>query len=235
MPELLELQRAFAARILDPEGETDVPWEAAEIYRSLVRSGLADPLESVFPVTRALLEEAGAWEEAVDGFLAARCLPSPHYRDIAPAFLGWLHATGWGRERWPFLAELAHAEILEVLVERHPDEPPPEGLTEEPTPGARLVLGPAAQLVAYAHAVHRCTVDAPLPEPGAACLLAYRGPEGEGRFLELTPATQALLLEAQHASIAQAAETVGLPDLEAILILLRDLRTQGAVAGFRPS
>jgi hypothetical protein len=189
----------------------------------------------MFPVVKALLAGARSWDGCVQAFLDARVVQSSQYRDIAPAFLGWLAATRWGQDRWPFLLELAHAEILETLVARFPDSEPLEGLHAHPGPGDLVVLDPATQVVTYAHAVHRACVEAPVPEARPTHLLAFRDGDGMARLMELTPATAALLVQAQNRPIAEAAVAVNLSDLAPVTKLLYDLRCDGAIAGFRPA
>jgi hypothetical protein len=202
-------------------------------YRELVRLSLVEPLETMFPVLRSLLEGAGSWEGCVQAFLEARVVRSPHYRDLAPAFLGWLADTRWGQERWPFLLELAHAETLETLVARFPDSEPLRGLHADPGPGDLVVLDPSARLVSYGHAVHRARVDAPVPEARPTHLLVFRDGAGEARLLELTPATAALLVRAQSAPLGEAAAALGLTDPAPATALLCELQRDGAIAGFQ--
>ncbi len=250
----LRLQRAMASLILDgsdealdsdpgrPARRMELPAddqrafreqaEALKTYRELARMGLTEPLEDMFPVLKALLEGADAWEACLQAFLEARVVRSQHYRDIAPAFLGWLAETRWGQDRWPFLLELAHAELLEVLVARFPDGEAPLGLHAEPEPTDRVVLDAATQVVSYAHAVHLAREDSPIPEVRPTHLLAYRDAGGEAHLLELTAATAALLVKAQDATLEAAAAALGFPDLVAPLTLLRNLHRDGAVAGF---
>lgn len=254
-PRTLALQRALAGLVLDADGEAfggdasgfarrrglgELDQQAflafrdgLSAYRELARLSLVDPIETMFPITRALLEREGAWEPCLQAFLEARCLRSPHYRDIAPAFLGWLVESGWGLSRWPFLPELAHAEILEVLVSRFPETGLPADLRPEPRVGDRVVLHPATQVVAYGHAVHRVSEDEPVPEARPTHLLAFRGREGAFQLLELTPATAALLVRAQLGPLGDAARELGLSDLPALWVLLQDLQVQGAIAGFQ--
>ena len=203
-------------------------------YRELARTSLIEPLETMFPVLKSLLDMTGDWEPCVEGFLEARVVRSGHYRDIAPSFLGWLAATGWGQERWPFLLELAHLEILEVLVARYPDSDPPEGLKPDPGASDLVVLDPATQVVSYTHAVHQAREESPVPVAQPTHLIAYRDVQGEARLLELTPATSALLVMAQTRTLTQAAQALNLPDLAPLMELLRDLCRKGAVAGFQP-
>lgn len=263
MPEIpadtrtLRLQRAMASLILDGTDEALAAdpgrparrlelsaddqrafrdqAEALRTYRELARMGLTEPLEDMFPVLKALLEEAGVWDECLQAFLESRRVLSPHYRDIAPTFLGFLADSGWGQDRWPFLLELAHAELLEVLVARFPEGEAPLGLHADPEPTDRVVLDPATQVVSYAHAVHLAREDSPIPEVRPTHLLAFRDAGGGAHLLELTAATAALLVRAQGEPLASAATALGFPDLTAPLTLLRDLQREGAVAGFDPT
>lgn len=205
------------------------------VYRELVRTALADPLSDAFPITQALLEEAGAWTTAVDAFLASRTISSPYYRDVAPAFVAWLADRRWGLDRWPFLLQLAHYEALELDVLRHPDEPPPPGLLRGPAKDRVAVLDGAARHVAYTHAVHETTVAAPVPRPASTRLLCHRDTAGGFRVLELTAYASALLVRSQEGlAIGPAAVELGV-DPEEAFALLRDFRDRGAVIGFRPA
>jgi len=202
-------------------------------YRELARASLIEPLETMFPVLKALLEGTESWEPCVQAFLDARMVRSSQYRDIAAAFLGWLATSRWGLERWPFLLELAHAEILETLVARFPDSDPIEGLHPDPGPADFVVLDPATQVVTYTHAVHRACVEAPSPEPRPTHLLAFRDEAGLARLMELTAATAALLVRAQSQPLAEAAAALDIPDPAELTRLFQDLRREGAIAGFQ--
>jgi hypothetical protein len=202
------------------------------VYRNLVRANLAEPVEAICFVTRAHLEQAGRWEECLAAFLASRGVRSAFYRDLAASFLGWLASSGWGRERWPWMLQLVHFELLNALVAHHPGGDPPAGLHPRPGLGDRLVLDAPTQLVTYQYRVHLATVRAPEPAPGTTHLLACRDGAGLPRWMELTPATAALLLRAQQASIGQAALDLGLDDLSEAVDLLAQLQAKGAILGF---
>jgi hypothetical protein len=230
----LHLQRALATLALaagPPEAEAlDGFREGLLVYRDLVRSGLTEPVAATFPITRALLEEDGAWEACLDAFLEARCVTSRHFRDIAPAFLGWLAETAWGLDRWPFLLELAHCELLEDLVHRAEDTPPPPGLAPAPALEARVMLDPATRVVTYRHAVHRATEAAPRPEASPTHLLACRDGEGHFQLLELTQATAALLVDPRP--LGEVLAALDAPARARTFTLLEGLRKTGAIAGF---
>ena len=200
-------------------------------YRDGVREAIWEPVDRYLPLTQTLLEEAGAWEECRTEFLAARTLESPFYRDVAPTFLGWLASSGWGRDRWPFLLELAHFELVKELVEHIPEDPEPPGLHAEPAAGDRLVLAPGAQVLAYGCQVFEATLDRPEPPPGPCHLLASRGGDGYVQWRVLTAATAALLARGQGEALGGVMADLGLPPGEAFAFL-DDLRAQGALLGF---
>lgn len=202
-------------------------------YRSFVRNNLAEPIEDTFPITMALLERALAWEDCLDLFLASRSVASPYYRDIAPTFLGWLAATGWGQDRWPFLLQLAHCEVLQSLVEHHPGSPIPAGLHPRAQPEDLVVLAAEAQIVTYDYAVQLASVADPEPAPGTVHLLVHRDAEDEVCWKVLTPATTVLLVNTQARSIGEVSLAMGLPKPSGALALLDGFRNQGAVLGFR--
>lgn len=203
------------------------------LYRDLVRTALEDPLLDAYPITHALLTRDGAWAWAVEAFLASRTMQSPYHRDVAPAFVAWLAHSRWGQERWPCLLQLAHYEVLELDIVRHPDEPPPPDLLQEPALDRVAVLDPAARNLAYGYAVQRATVEAPDPPQACAWLLCHRDQEGAFRVLELTPHVSALLARSQEGqALGPALAELGVAPEEAFP-LLRDFQNRGILRGFR--
>jgi len=252
-PDVLALQRCMADLALDAQAgdfETDPasfgerrglsPEDQAGLerfqdrllfYRDAVREAIWEPLDRYIPITQSLLEEAGAWEECRTAFLASRSLRSPFYRDIAPTFLGWMAASGWGRDRWPFLLELTHFELVKEWVEHVPDGSPADHL--RPELHHTLALAAPTQVLTYAWRVFEATPLVPAPPAGACHLLASRGLDGYVRIRELTEAAAALLVRAQSESIASAMAALGMKGGPETLSFLEGLRADGALAGFR--
>ncbi|MBK8791802.1 MAG: putative DNA-binding domain-containing protein [Holophaga sp.] len=248
MAEVLDLQRALVKVALAPG--PDATWPQVEFslstvhqtavdrarpsllaYRELVRVSLWDPMEAVFPITRALVGEE-EWEALRQAFLATGGVASRHYRDIPPTFVGWLaEQPGWQAQR-PGALQLAHLELVEMLVAFASDPLPEPSLLPEPAGDRRLYLHPSAQLLQYEFAVHRATVASPQPEQAPTHLLAFRNQEDDYQLLEVTPATSALLTRAQQESLAVAMQALGLLDASAVFQLLVDLRNRGAILGF---
>ncbi|HLO67645.1 MAG TPA: hypothetical protein VK188_11535 [Holophaga sp.] len=255
LPRILALQRALAGLAFAPEAadfqadprafgtarglgpgdrEALFRWrDRLLFYREGVRGAVWEPLEGIYPLALALLARDGALEACRTAFLAARPFQSPFHRDIAATFVGWLADTGWGRERWPALLELAHFELVRILVEHGRDDVPgPEDLHPDPRPGDLALLRPSTQVLAYGHRVAEATLDWPEPVPGPCHLLAARGPDGYVRWRELTEVAAALLVRAQTTPMAEAAAALGLDDGPGALRFLEELRVWGALAGF---
>jgi hypothetical protein len=225
--------RAFAAARGLASGDAEAFHRFAprlRLYRALVRGALEDPLPDCFPFTHQILEDAGAWEDCLDAFLASRSIQSPYYRDINPAFVAWLAESGWGLERWPFLLSLAHFEWAELEVLRWPEAPLPAGLSDDPAPERRVVFDGAARNLAYGWRVHESDAEAPVPAEGPALLFCHRDRDLDFRVQEMDgPASACLARCLEGKAIADAAEGFGLPEAQA---LLGQLRAEGAILGF---
>jgi hypothetical protein len=252
MSGLLQLQRAMGSLLLDERPafrEAPAAWAAGQgldaadaeaaaryakrlwVYRELVEFALADPLADCFPITKTLLEEADQWDACLRAFLAARAIPSPYYRDVAPAFLAWLAESGWGAERWPFLLSLAHWERTELELLRLPDAPPTGPLVLTPSPRVRAVF-PECRHLAYPFKVHETSEDAPVPAAGETFLLAWRDADDDFQSLVLSPHASALVGRLlQGESVGAAAEAIG-ASFEQAELLMKDLVARGALLGF---
>lgn len=203
------------------------------VYRDLVQFALTDPVEDCYPLVKAHLEAEGAWAACLGSFLAARMIEGPYYREVAPTFLQWLVASGWGSDRWPFLLPLAHWEHLELELLRHPDAPAPTGLAGEPWPTCTVVPEPTLRNLTYPVRVSEATPEAPIPPAGPLHLLAWRDEAGSFRSLELSPPASALVtrwLEGQ--ALVPATRDLDL-EAETILPFALRLHREGAFAGFR--
>ncbi|HJW32208.1 MAG TPA: putative DNA-binding domain-containing protein [Holophagaceae bacterium] len=202
------------------------------VYRDLVQFALTDPVEDCYPITRALLESAGAWKECLAAFLESRTIQSPYYRDVAPAFLAWLLDSGWGAERWPCLVPLAHWEHLELELLRHPDGEAGGG-SPDPTLASAILPDVTLRNLTYPCHVQEAEEADPIPPEGPSHLLAWRDREGTFRSLELSATASALLARWLAGDpLGPAAEAVG-ADPDAALSLARDLYAKGALTGFK--
>lgn len=250
VPSLRSLQRAVTGVLLDAYGARDFGADPAGfaaargvsashrtsfaegrerllLYRELAQAGLRRPLEDAFPILRAHLRAEDAWGLCLRDFFHSRAVAGNYFRDVSRCFALWLAESGWGADLWPFLAELAHFELMELDLARGEDFPLPEGLDRDLDPGRRLHIAGPVQHAAYGHAVHAATVDHPVPEARPTLILGFRNGPGDALAVELDPQASAFLtLCLQGWILRRAARQAGLSETGALALLL-DLREQG--------
>ncbi|MEO8506269.1 MAG: DNA-binding domain-containing protein [Betaproteobacteria bacterium] len=105
MPSLRELQRGFAARMLDT---ASVATDAIAIYRNAVLANYRNALAATFPVTRALTG-APFFAAAADAFALAQPSASGDLNSYGAEFPAFLAADPPAREL-PYVADVARLE-----------------------------------------------------------------------------------------------------------------------------
>lgn len=239
--------RAWLARHEVPDTDVEYLLERGVgpllIYRRLVRDTLRDAVLLALPRTAARL--GASFEATFAAFLAERG-PRTHYlRDVTEELIEWA-APRWRAdlELPDYLVDLARHEALRISLAAQPVGAPP--VTQ---PALDLDRGvawiEAVRLMRYGAAVHRLPErvdDRSLPEPGPVALLAYRSPEHEVRYLELTPMAADLLESllggaTLRAALVTAAERHGVRLDDAALggtaAVLADLAERGVLLGAR--
>ena len=232
-------QRAFAARIRQPEAEPLLPGIAAErmaVYEELFFNNIEGFVSGAFPVLRSLFDEA-RWRSLLRAFIAAHRATTPYFLAISQEFLAWLQ-QGYRAQAGdpPFILELAHYEWVELALDVSEAELPARGWS------------PLAWPLAYAWPVHRLSPDyQPETPPETATFLLVRRDAGyKVRFSELSALTFRLLqrlsefpdLSGRAQLLALAAEAQA-GDADAFVAQGRDmfeqLRADGVVLGTLPS
>lgn len=242
-------QRAFTARIRDPQGRPRPPGAPAprmKVYEDLLYNNLEGFLLGCFPVCRKILG-VRRWTRLVRVFFRDHACHTPYFRQIPEEFLKYLQETGLPEEGgYPaFLPELAHYEWVELELDtsdrdrERPAFDPAGDLLD-----GRPLLNPVLRVLAYRWPVHRLSPRYKPAEPAEAptFLLAFRDADLNVRFNVINPATARLL-----ALMQERAGQTGRDILEALgrempgsnpatlipfgATLLADLRDQGAVLG----
>jgi uncharacterized protein len=198
------LQRDFAAHLRDP-GHAPAPPGIEErrlrIYRRLFINNIEDLLARGFPVLVQLLGR-DRWSVLVRDFYREHGCRTPYFHRLADEFVDYL---GQGRSRragdFPFMAELAHYERVELLVAQDPADDGADGSDPAGDPVRDVpVLAPAARLLAYEYPVHRIG-PAFLPEaPGdmPTYLIVFRDRDLQTGFIELNPLSARILWYVEH-------------------------------------
>jgi uncharacterized protein len=215
--------------------------ERLAVYRDLVRGNLREALQLSIP--RSIARLGPLFDEYFDRFLCEQA-PRTHYlRDVTPELLAFCAPLWPHDQRVPsYLYELALHESLHIEVSALPSLPRGHVAAQLALEqGVELCL--ALRLVHYQHAVHELPADEAdrtLPATRAVSLLAYRSPEHDVRYLELTPLACAIVErllsgDSLGSAVQSAAAKVGSALTEAVLAgaaqLLADLAERGVVRG----
>lgn len=198
-------QRALGDYIRDPARPPPPGIEARrlKIYSDLFFSNVEGLLAGNFPVIRRILGDAG-WPALVRAFYRDHPARTPLFTELAREFVQYLQARGeTGTGDPPWLAELAHYEWAELVLQIREAEP---AAGRHDTPGAGLLdgmprLSPLAWPLHYRWPVHRIgpghLPDRPPAEP--TLLLLRRDRAGKVHFQQLSALTFRLLQRLQEA------------------------------------
>jgi len=175
-----------------------------------------------------------------------RCL-TPYYRQIPDEFLHYPQHERQHPDNWPFLAELAHFEWIELQLSIAESEP----VTKKSLSDAELlnhvpVFAPVMQLLYYHWPVQKIGPSF-LPSNQTETpshILGFRDSEDQVQFVSLSPATAKLVLLLSNGLTGQQAlqEMNGgdLSDTQFLELtrfgqrILADLHSQGVIIDARP-
>ena len=216
-------------------------FERLLVYRDLVRGNLREAVELSIPRSSARL--GALFDEYFDRFLKERA-PRTHYlRDVTTELLEFCLPLWQNDPRVPrYLGELALHESLHIEVSALP-APARDHVSAPLALDHGVELSAALRLVRYQHAVHElpaAETDRSEPAERDVALLAYRSPEHDVRYLELTPLAHGIvqhlltgetLAQAVRGAAAEAASPLTEAVLSGAAQLLADLAQRGVVWG----
>ena len=216
------------------------------LYRQLVRHNVVNVVGTMLERTRARLDHhvAGAFDRAVDDFLADHGPRTPHLRDVPGEFLAWA-APRWRTDARvpPWLADYAEYELVDFTIGVAPRAAPPPPL-DDVTAERALVFGDPRVIVHLGWSVHLLPAGdlSAAAEPRAVRLLVYRDGQHMTRFLDLSPLAAAILerlfagLSLAQAMVEACAASGAALDqgvLSGAAALLADLGERGVLLGAR--
>ena len=235
-------QLAFADHLRDPQQHAapeGIDPRRLAVYRELFANNIHSLLSSNFPVIRQTLGDAD-WLQLTQRFYAEHRCETPLFTQIGGEFIAWLEAHL--PSRWPWLAELAHYEWLELALLIDATPLPAHEVHGDLLAGVPL-LSPHIAYAAYTWPVHRIGPQfTPVQPPAAPSLLLVRlDADYEVRFSELSPLAYRLLellQPAEHSgrqvlrTLAQEAGAGDAQDFAAAAEpMLERLRREGTVLG----
>jgi hypothetical protein len=250
-PKFQERQYAFAAHIRDPknapapEGIED---RRMAIYRELFFNNLESLLSNMFPVLTRI-HSGEHWQNLVRGFMQHHQAKTPYFLQLPAEFLDFLqNEYEPGDDDFPFLAELAHYEYIELALSISEETNDLEGVD----PDGDLLSGVPVKseltwVYAYQYPVHRINKnflpDVPAEQP--VYLAVYRDRTDKVGFLELNAVTAGLLNAIAENEAGQAGEVllrklaadIDFPDTDAFiahgLAAMQEMRSLDILTGAR--
>lgn len=196
------IQHSFTAYLRDPEGNlppVGIAPRRLKVYRDLFYNNVAGFLAQGFPVIHQILTGKSLWQPLARAFFASHSCSSPYFSDIPGEFVRYVSTFNASDSPYPpYLAELAHYEWLEMVLDISTDSVDDalidlEGDLLKGTP----VMNPIHRLVEYQWPVTTISPDhepaEPLPTPSR--LLLFRNLDFRVHFIEINEPTHLLLAQ----------------------------------------
>lgn len=193
---LANAQYGMAKFLRNPESEAKpagIESRRLKIYQDLIYNNIEGFISSGFPVLRSLYTNS-SWHKLVREFIRGHRCHSPYFLEISQEFLRFLTDDYQLSETdYPFLAELAHYEWVELALDVSPLELEPLAPIADPVRGTP-VLSPLTWLLSYQFPVHQIGKDyCPQEADQPTFLAVYRDRDHAVQFMELNAATARLL------------------------------------------
>lgn len=172
----------------------DVNAERVAMYRELIFNNIDSFLANNFPVIRTILGDAD-WYALIQDFFVKHTCHTPYFSEIAEEFLNYLQNERAEPSDYPFLLELAHYEWVEMALSIAKEDIPPNDFPEADLSACTVNLSPLAWPLIYRFPVQQISPDyLPAEAPGEpTCLIAYRDPADEVKFVEINAMTYRML------------------------------------------
>jgi uncharacterized protein len=199
-------QLEFTRYIRDPiknPAPADVKPERMVMYRELIFNNIESFLAGNFPVIRKILDDSQWFELAQDFFSSHQC-KTPYFSEIAEEFLDYLENGRSNPADHPFLLELAHYEWVEMALSIAKDDIAGNPHIPDDLLHHTIKLSPLAWPLVYQFPVQLISPEylPTTPSKQPTCLIAYRDPDDQVKFIETNPMTYKLLeIIQQHGQI----------------------------------
>ncbi|WP_133139716.1 DUF2063 domain-containing protein [Legionella genomosp. 1] len=113
------LQTTFTSSLRHSEESADT--SRINLYQNLVFSSFNDLIKPCFPVLKSIIS-ASLWEELIRDFIRNHPVSTPLFYQIPGEFVRFLQESANLSKHPPFLADLAHYEWMELVIELAMDE-----------------------------------------------------------------------------------------------------------------
>jgi len=196
----LQQQQQFFTQMLreqqSPGSLSHIEDRRLKVYQDLFFNNIESLLANGFPVIKSILGEK-RWRELISDFWKQHRCQTPYFPRIGGELVDWLnHAKISILYDFPFLPELAHYELMEVVVDTADQSwPDLKGTLEDLRDETTLVLNPISVLLHYEYPVHQISKAFTPQDPGVekTHLLIYRQQDHQVKFMQLSAASVILV------------------------------------------
>ena len=189
------VQAEFAAHIRDPDsnkGPSNIEPRRLAVYKRLFYDNIESFCARTFKAFRALADDM-YWHSLIRSFIKSHRCSTPYFREIPSEFLQFLIEREESEERYPFMIELCHFDLVRIELYFAPESI--EGRNRLASLDAFIQRSPLVRLLSYQWPVHKIDEDfeaSGIPaEP--TWLIAYRDRKSEVEFLVSNPRTFRML------------------------------------------
>ncbi len=248
-PAFQQQQRQFLNYLRQPQAAllpNGFAPERLAVYVDLLYNKFDESLTACFPVIHSLLNQDN-WRALLLDFIARHRCQTPYYRQIPDEFVQYLQQERQHPDDWPFLAELAHFEWIELQL----SIAEAEAMAVKPLSAAQLLAGvpvfaPVIELLHYRWPVQDIGPSyQPREAPTTVThILGFRDSRDQVQFIALNSATNKLIkwlrqgLSGEQALQVLANEFTDVPVPDFIHYgqqILADLNQRGAIIDVRPA
>ncbi len=194
-----KIQQTFLSNIRQPttqlESIPNVTSERMQVYKELVYNNIESTVRKTFPVISKILTKT-KWHHLVRKFISTQELQSPYFQDISKEFVRYLSTLNEDEFCYPFLAELAHYEWIELDVELQEDNLRDHThLNHQLTENDRIYLAPTTRILTYDYPVHQLSAENMIFEKPdqPTFLVVYRTLDYQVKFMQINLLTACLL------------------------------------------
>ncbi len=163
-----------------------------EIYRNLVFNNIENLVVSVFPVLRSVLSDQ-QWNDLVRQFIRDYRCQTPYFLEISEEFLRFITHTPQLLVDYPFAAELAHYEWVELALDVSESQLPESIPVPNDIFAATFFVSPLAVALHYQYPVHKISPQFKTTIREPVELVIYRNRADKVRFMIINTLTSRLL------------------------------------------
>ncbi|KTD48166.1 hypothetical protein Lqui_2082 [Legionella quinlivanii] len=175
------LQTTFTSSLRQSEQLADT--SRINLYHNLVFSSFNDLIKPCFPVLKSILS-VSLWEELIRDFIQKHPVSTPLFYQIPGEFVRFLQESANLSRHPPFLADLAHYEWMELVIELAVEEQIP--VIKVPPLRSVFRFSSTAAMRHYHYPVEQISQNYLPQQPEDSFLIIWRDANDKVEFMKIS-------------------------------------------------